>query len=180
MKPLLALLPFCLALQGCMPTLSRAPDPCQYSADDEEKLQAAVNAAYRWEVPASLILGLLEPAGPPWVKPRVLDWDEYRMQSESWQASPESVADSAHFIGWFSKSSQQRIQLQGDQIANHYMALRLGHGGYHRGLDSASASLTGDARQAQLRTEAWRRRIQRCPTNLTADVKGDRWWKILN
>ncbi len=163
-----------------MPVLNRAPEPCQYSAEDEGKLQAAVNAAYRWEVPASLILGLLEPIGPPWVKPRVLDWDEYRMQSENWQASPASVADSAQFIGWFSKSSQRRIQLQGDQIANHYMALRLGHGGYHRGLDVASAVLTEDAEQARLRTEAWRRRMQHCPANLTADVEGDRWWKILN
>lgn len=180
MKALGVLLPLTLVLQGCLSQFERTPEPCEYSGADEDRLQAAVNAAHRWEVPTSLILGLLEPQGPPWVKPRVLDWDEYRMQSENWKASPEDIEDSAQFIGWFSKNSQRRIQLKGDQIADHYMAVRLGHGGYHRGMDSVSSALKADAEEARTRTEVWQKRMRSCPISVTAEVEGIRWWNLLN
>lgn len=180
MKRLALLLPATLVLHGCMSQLNRTPEPCAYSDAEESRLQAAVNAAHRWEVPTSLVLGLLEPDGPPWVRPRVLDWDEYRMQSENWKASPSDLDDSAHFIAWFSKNSQRRIQLEGDQISDHYMAVRLGHGGYHRGLDSASSVIKADANRARQRTEAWRQRMQSCPISITAEVEGNRWWNLLN
>ncbi|MCV6587885.1 MAG: hypothetical protein OIF57_02480 [Marinobacterium sp.] len=172
-----------VVLQGCLPVRPppAAGSACQYSEQEEKKLQAAINAAHRWDVSAALILGLMEPSGPPWVQPRVLDWDEFRMQAENWQANPHELEDSAQFIGWFSHNSQQRIQLQGAQVSHHYMALRLGHGGYHRGLDMASAGLKGEAEQAQQRTAYWQQRLQQCPVTLQAEVGGSRWWKnILN
>ena len=183
MRSLITLIPLLLVLQGCVPTpqlLSSRAGSCDYSGQDEEKLQAAINAAYRWDVSVALVLGLLEADGPPWVKPRILDWDEYRMQSENWKASPDDLEDSAGFIGWFTHHSHKRIQLQSDQVADHYMALRLGQGGYHRGLDSASAMIRQDAVLARERTATWDRRLKQCPVKLTAEMKGSRWWNILN
>jgi len=181
MTRLIALLPIFMLLEGCLAmTTTRPQQKCDYNALEEDKIQAAVNAAHRWQVPTALVLGLLEPHGPPWVKPRELDWDEFRMDSENWSSDPDDLDDSAHFLAWFSDQSQRRIQLDHDQTKAHYLAIRLGQGAYHRQETDIPVGLITAAHEAEQRAKQWQQRMQRCPINVNASVSGGSLWKIWN
>lgn len=173
MRSALSLLMLAPLLQGCL-WQTQPGERCDYSGREKDRLAAVQLAVQRWQMPPAAGLALLEPKGPPWVRPRPLDWDEYRMQNENWSASVDQLEDAADFIGWFGQRGKQRLQLDWRRVSDHYLAIRLGHGDYFRRIKGQHPQLEQQAEQAALRAEQWQSRLRRCPPT----VAGQRWWRV--
>lgn len=178
---LLLLLPI-LGLTGCMTLPGSRPSPaqsfCHFNALEAEQIDAALLAAERWQRAPAFLLGLIEPDGPPWVTPRDLDWQEYRMQTEHWRAQSIELVDSLDFVGWFSRRNEQRLELSKAQTSAHYISLQIGQGGYSRLEYLQQPELMDAGRLAAERVGRWQRRFDQCQQQLA--TRGKSWWKIWN
>ena len=102
-----------LMLSGCFGSSTKpALLICEELDDNKEWVEPAVLAQQKYGTPISLSLVLLElplsDLDKKHVRPRSADWDEYRIRSERWDASPQVPADAVDFIGWFTQQSVKR------------------------------------------------------------------------
>ncbi|WP_286239922.1 hypothetical protein [Neptuniibacter halophilus] len=166
--PLTAMLTL-LMLAGC----SGSPEKpshhiqiCEELDDEERWLEPVVINQQRYGTPMALSLALLElplsDLDKKHVRPRAADWDEYRIRSERWDASPYMPEDAVDFIGWFSRQSRDRNGISWDDAASHYLALRLGHGGLHRLEPGQFPELQRQAEAVAQRATRWNRELQGC------------------
>lgn len=165
---------FCLILTGCFGSDTKPAMPiCELLDENDEWVGPAVKLKERYGTPLSLALVLLEPPlsdlDKKHVRPRASDWDEYRIRSERWDASPYNPDDALDFIGWYTQLSTQRNNLNWQGAGDHYLALRLGHGDFHRFDAEKYPELTKQAEHIQVRAERWERELQGCPSHWTSE-----------
>lgn len=140
---------------------------CDELDEHDEWVEPVQQAQAKYQVPAPLLLVLLElplsELDKAHVRPRASDWEEFRIRSERWDADPRNVEDAVAFAGWYVQQSAKRNQLAANQYGEHYLAVRLGHGGYHRFDRNSYPELLGQAKNVQLRGERWQRELAQCP-----------------
>ncbi len=163
----LSLLTLLTGLSGCFGSEVRQQlNICAELDNNDEWIEATVSTQLKYGAPISLSLALLElplfDLDKKHVRPRAADWDEYRIRSESWDASPHEVADAVDFIGWFTQQSVKRNSISWGDVSAHYLALRLGHGDYHRFDKSKFPELNLQAQQVGLRAQRWQRELTAC------------------
>jgi len=170
-----------LFLAGCFGGATTKPALmiCDELDDTDDWIEPAVNVQQKYGTPIALTLAMLElpltDLDKKHVRPRAADWDEFRIRSERWDAEPTEVEDAVHFVGWFTQQSVSRNGLAWNNAAGHYLAVRLGHGGYHR-FDSAKyPELTQQARGIQQRYDRWQRELQGCKNRW----QGESWFSKL-
>lgn len=167
-------------LSGCMPLLPTKPDkPDTCELTELQRLQLTSVANLRSEQPMSpsLLLGLLEPDGPPWIKPQPQDWSEFRSNTQRWRAQQIELDDSANFLMWIAHKNKVHLQLSDQQVAAHYLAARVGQSAY-RQKAPLSETLIRESQQASVRAKQWANRFKACP-NLLSEHRSQ-WWKIWN
>ncbi|MCP4588775.1 hypothetical protein [Pseudoalteromonas sp.] len=162
--PLLALV---MGLSGCFGSEVRQQlNICEELDNYDEWIEATVSTQLKYGTPISLSLALLElplsDLDKKHVRPRAADWDEYRIRSERWGASPHEAEDAVDFIGWFTQQSGTRNSISWDDVSAHYLALRLGHGDYQRFDKSKFPELNQQAQQVELRAQRWQRELTAC------------------
>ena len=139
---------------------------CEVLQREKAWIQPALTTEQRYGTPLSLTLALLETPltelDKKHVKPRAADWDEYRIRSERWDASPNNVDDATDFIGWFTQESVKRNNIPLNDVSAHYIALRVGHGSYHRLQPDKYPSLLQQAEQIELKAEQWQSELALC------------------
>lgn len=171
---------FALLLSGCFGSSSKPMLLiCEELDANDEWIEPAVMAHQKYGAPLALTLSLLElplsDLDKKHVRPRAADWDEYRIRSERWDASPSSPSDAIDFIGWFALQSQKRNALAWHQAGEHYLALRLGHGGYHRFDALKYPDLSQQAKGVDLRAQRWSKELAACKSQW----QGESWFSKL-
>lgn len=169
-----------LMLSGCFGSSTKpALLICEELDDNEEWVEPAVLAQQKYGTPISLSLVLLElplsDLDKKHVRPRSADWDEYRIRSERWDASPQVPADAVDFIGWFTQQSVKRNNIAWQDAGEHYLALRLGHGGYHRFEADKYPELAQQTKGVELRAQRWSNELQACK----GQWQGESWFNKL-
>lgn len=156
------------ALVGCFGSGAKhvEPDICELLDENDEWLKPLANAQANYGTPVSLTLALLEQPLSEFDKahvlPRTADWDEYRVRTENWAASPRNIEDAVDFIGWFSQESIKRNKLSWSNVSAHYLSYRLGHGGYHRYDAEKYPELKMKADKIQQQSHKWQQSLKRC------------------
>lgn len=157
-----------LLFTGCFGSGAKPiePDICEVLDENDEWLQPIADAQSTYGTPVSLTLSLLEQPlsnlDKHHVLPRTSDWDEYRVRTENWAASPQNIHDAVDFIGWFSRESVIKNQISWENVSAHYLAYRLGHGGYYRYDVLKYPELQIQAKQVEKRSFRWQQSLQRC------------------
>lgn len=156
-----------ILLSGCFGSeVKTVPGICEQLEENDDWLQPLATAQMQHGAPISLMLVLLEPPlsdlDKPHIQPRTADWDEYRVRSENWAAAVTELRDATDFIGWFTAQSNTRNQIVWDNVSAHYLAYRLGHGGYHRFDASKYPELQQQAEQKQQQAMRWSQELKDC------------------
>lgn len=155
-----------LILSGCLSLPLKLSDDCPVLREQSRWVELIQQSESKHGAPGFLILALLEPPlndfDKKHVRPRVSDWDEYRIRNEHWDASPYEPEDAVNFIDWFASETVKRNQLSWEAGADHYLALRLGHGGLARFDPKRFPELHQQAQQVQVHMNAYRRAWASC------------------
>ena len=168
-------------LAGCFGSGTKhdESDICELLDENDEWLQPLANAQSTYGTPVSLTLALLEQPlsefDKPHVLPRTADWDEYRVRSENWSASPRNIKDAVDFVGWFSRESTKRNKISWDDVSAHYLSYRLGHGGYHRYDAEKYPELRMKAEKVEQRAIKWQQSLKQCQSRW----QNERWFSKL-
>lgn len=105
--------------------------------------------------PRTKLLGFI-----PWTRPstaygysQALDgtWARYQAETGHWYANRTDFADAIHFIGWYHATSKRVNGIALNDAYNLYIAYYLGHSGYSRGTENATAQ-QGARRAANMAT----------------------------
>jgi hypothetical protein len=59
-------------------------------------------------------------------------WEEYQVDTGNRRAHREDIEDATDFIGWYSRKSLERNNIQPYDARNLYLAYHEGHGGFNR------------------------------------------------
>jgi len=169
-----------LLLSGCFGSSTKQQlQICDELDANDEWIEPAVNAQQKYGTPLALSLSLLElplsKLEKKHVRPRMSDWDEYRIRSERWDAVPSNPQDAVDFIGWFTQLSQKRNSLAWHEAGEHYLALRLGHGGYHRFDATKYPELSQQAKGIDARSKRWSKELAACKHQW----QGESWFNKL-
>lgn len=174
-------LPFCIViLSGCFgSTVKQNLQICEELDDTDDWVEPAMLAQKKYGTPLALSLALLElplsELDKKHVRPRAADWDEYRIRSERWDASPNSPEDAIDFIGWFTQQTVKRNKIGWQNVKEHYLALRLGHGGLQRFDQALYADLALQAKGVELRAKRWSGELNSCQEQW----QGESWYSKL-
>ena len=152
---------------------------CEQLDDNDEWIMPLLRAEKQFSTPISVQLSLLEFPGPgrggKYVYARSGDWDEFRMRTERWDASAESMDDSINYVAWFSQQSRERNQIDGHAAGEHFLSMRLGHGAYHRMERGSLPDLERTAEQVSMRAQRWRSELMLC----RSQWKNESWFNAL-
>lgn len=168
------------ALAGCFGSSSKPQLViCEELDDTEEWIEPAIEVQQLYGTPIALTLVLLElplsELDKPHVRPRAADWDEFRIRTERWGADPVVVEDAVHFLGWFTRETVRRNNVSWNNASEHYLALRLGHGEYHRLQANKYPQLAQQALAIQYRHDSWQRELHSCKDQW----QGESWYHML-
>ncbi|MFW1677427.1 hypothetical protein ACFVYJ_06540 [Pontibacter sp. JAM-7] len=155
-----------LLLTACSSQPIAPPSICDELDDNDEWLQPLLQTRARYGTPVALSLALLEQplsvTDKANVRVRTPDWDEYRVRSENWGADIRSVTDAVDFVGWFSKETVNRNQIGWQDYRQHYLALRLGHGGLVRFQPDKYPELDRQAQGVGRQAARWDKELSSC------------------
>lgn len=147
-------------------TVKPEPNICELLQREKTWIQPALKSEQRYGTPLALTFVLLEQPltqlKKTHIKPRAADWDEYRIRSERWDASPNNAADAVDFIGWFTQESVKRNNITLNDVSAHYLALRVGHGNYHRLQADKYPELLQQAEQIERKAQQWQSELALC------------------
>ncbi|PIE24526.1 MAG: hypothetical protein CSA60_02970 [Neptuniibacter caesariensis] len=139
---------------------------CELLEDNDEWIKPALQARETYGTPLHLTLAMLElPLSnleKKHIRPRMADWDEYRIRNEQWGASAYEPEYAADFIGWFTQETNKRNKIHWDNTKGHYLALRLGHGAYERFDPAKFPQLEQQAVQVGIRAARWQHELAGC------------------
>lgn len=145
---------------------NNAPSVCTLLEQNDDWIAPLLVAERDYGIPIVVQLTLLE--FPPRndadkkVLPRVGSWDEFRLASERWGADPRKIDDAVTFVAWYASMTRQRNELADDAAGEHYLALRLGHGAYHRFERGSLVQLEAEAVRLDRRAQRWQQEIAVC------------------
>ena len=152
---------------------------CEQLDDNDEWLSPLLQAENKYFTPLSVQLSLLEfpesGRDGKYVYARSGDWDEFRMRTERWDASPARIDDAVSYVAWFSQQSRERNQIDRDAAGEHFLSMRLGHGAYHRLERGSLPSLERTAEQVADRAKRWDSELVNC----RKQWKSQSWFKSL-
>lgn len=157
-------------LSGCISSVIRQPEVsdtiCDILEQNEDWLEPVQISKENYGTPIWLSLALLEPPLSDFdkkhIRPRESDWQEYRVQNENWDASPDNIDDAVDFIGWFTARNIKLNQLNWENTYEHYLSLRLGQSQY-RYIDTANyPNLIKQAKNIARRARRWQHELPAC------------------
>ncbi|EAR60539.1 hypothetical protein [Neptuniibacter caesariensis] len=158
-----------IVLTGCFGAGSQKPlhpSICEILDDNDEWIEPSLRAKENYGTPVFLSLALLElplsDLDKKHVRPRTADWDEYRIRSERWDASPYEPADAVDFAAWFASETSKRNKISWGNVSGHYLSLRLGHGSFARFEKGQFPQLEQQAQQVSIRAQRWERELAGC------------------
>ena len=157
-----------LILSGCFGSkpVKQEQDICKILDDKKVWIAPALQAESKYGTPLYVTLALLETPltdlKKKHVKPRSTDWDDYRIRSERWDATPYNPSDAVDFIGWFAQESIKRNKIAVDDVSAHYLNMRLGHGEYFRLDRTKYPELVSQSRVVDAKAQAWKAQINQC------------------
>ena len=167
-----------LFLQGCSevkPVLPELPaflvtpeNPfCRALYQNNDWLDAAVDTENRWGLPLHIALAELNmPVGTEaaeYIRPQPSDWEEYRLATENWSASVDSIETAIDFLGWHAQMATDRNDLTMGQAGQLYIASRIGHGGYYRLEYYPDLLLERQGEQVDILAVQYRNDLKHCP-----------------
>ena len=89
-------------------------------------------------------------------------WEEYRQETLNFGAKRDRIDDAADFIGWYMRSSNQRLGIAMGDARNQYLAYHEGRTGYANGSYNAKAWLVVVAGKVQSRAELYDGQLRAC------------------
>ena len=89
-------------------------------------------------------------------------WEEYRQETRNFGAKRDRIDDAADFIGWYMRSSNQRLGIAMGDARNQYLAYHEGRTGYANGSYNAKAWLVVVAGKVQSRAELYDGQLRAC------------------
>lgn len=165
----LVLLTGCSKVETLLPVIEEQPssDFCEALKSNNAWLDGAVAAESRWGIPIYVSLAELNlkigTESSRYIDPIAGDWEQYRISTEAWDASPADVDSALDFIGWHGRLAVERNQLRMEQAGQLYLASRLGHGGFLRYQQQSDLVLSRQSEQVDLRAAEYRDQLKFCP-----------------
>jgi hypothetical protein len=190
-----------VALSACASVAppTQVADACKIMAEKPHWWRALKQAERRWDASPALTLAIIRQessfthdARPPRAggflflpgkRPssafgyaQALDgtWAEYQKAVGERGADRDEFDDAADFIGWYTKTSRERLRLSNTDYAAHYLAYHEGHGGYARGTFRSKRWLVDVANTVGGNARAYAAQLDKCEGRLN---RGG-WWPL--
>ena len=98
-------------------------------------------------------------------------WDWYAKSTRNWGADRDDFDDAVDFIGWYGKTTYEKLKISKWDAYNQYLAYHEGHGGYKRKTYNGKPWLIKVARKVDKRAKTYRAQLAGCEEELNSS-----WW----
>lgn len=176
-------------LSGCASNRqpSTTTDICRVFDERPHWYRAAKKSRQKWGTPVHVQMAIIwrESAFRPKVKPprvhllgfipagrvsssrgftQAVDgtWDWYMESTGNDGASRSDFADSADFVGWYTRMSRRLSRIRQSDAYRQYLAYHEGHGNYNKGTYRNKPHVRKAAREVEEMADRYARQLRRC------------------
>lgn len=181
------------AVSGCaaVEPPRQVEDACAIFADKPDWWRAAKRTEKRWGASPALQLAIIRQesgfnaeARPPrqggflffpgrrpstafgYAQALETTWSQYQSETGRTGADRDEFDDASDFVGWYVRTSIDRLRIGRNDARAHYLAYHEGHGGYARGTYKSKAWLLRVAAEVDANARAYDRQLDRCEGKL--------------
>lgn len=101
-------------------------------------------------------------------------WSDYTRETGGWLKSRDDIEDALDFIGWYNRTSRDRLGISLWDPKNLYLAYHEGHGGYSRGSHRNKPKLLAVADKVDRRARDFGAQLKSCETRF----KCRKWYQF--
>ena len=98
-------------------------------------------------------------------------WEWYRKATRNWGADRDDFEDAVDFIGWYGKTTYEKLKISKWDAYNQYLAYHEGHTGYKRKTYNSKPWLIKVAHKVDKRAKIYRAQLAGCEDELNSG-----WW----
>ncbi len=98
-------------------------------------------------------------------------WDWYIKSTRNWGAGRDDFTDAVDFIGWYGKTSYDKLKISKWDAKNQYLAYHEGHGGFKTKSYNKKPWLKKVAYKVEKNAKKYRAQLAKCEEELNSS-----WW----
>ncbi len=98
-------------------------------------------------------------------------WDGYIKSTHNWGADRDDFADAVDFIGWYGKTTYDKLKISKWDAKNQYLAYHEGQGGYKRKTFNKKPWLIKVASKVDKNARKYGAQLKKCEDELNSG-----WW----